>query len=202
MRVDRERADGAESRRGGMMGGMGLAGLLGGDDEDDATVAAEDGSFRITGLGRRAVVLTATASGPAPNGATRDGMARIEGLEPSVDDVVVELEPAFVVRGTVVDERGDPVPKFEVEVEPRDVETAGNELALIASAMGGGDLQVFAGADGEFGCRASTTGRTRCACARRRSASRRPSTSRSPRRGRGRPTASSSGAPRGSRASC
>lgn len=74
---------------------------------------AEDGSFRITGLPRRALdVVASHESGSSP-------LVRANLAERATARVALTLELTGVVAGLVVDGHGEPVPEAQVTAEPQ-----------------------------------------------------------------------------------
>jgi hypothetical protein len=103
-------------------------GFHGHPSSKDSCVAGPDGSFTIAGLGEKLLVLTVHAN---PN-----GVARVTGIHPGTDDVLVELHPQLQIRGRAIDDAGQAIPFFRVTARLHGGTTDSNRDAGAVTASG------------------------------------------------------------------
>lgn len=120
-----------------------------------------DGTFAIGGLGGGPFALTATSR---PRGAEEDSLewrARVDGVRPGVEDLVLVLREPIGLRGRVVDVAGEPVTAFRIQaVEKTDAMIPGlggrsqghafedERGAFLLEGLDPGKWEVFAVAEG------------------------------------------------------
>lgn len=82
--------------------------------------AGDDGSFSFTGLMGRAFTIFASARPSSTNTAVGAPLrAMLEGVTPGRTDLLLILQEGRVLEGWVVDDRGAPVPSFDIRAVPQ-----------------------------------------------------------------------------------